>query len=96
MTSTVRRTEETWRSRGSISGTWGKRKGLVEGWREGCSEKGFGGGVGGMFRTLTDLQSIVAVTQVSTGIATILVESGSGENMIVIVPGANDRWGGEE
>ena len=30
---------------------------------------------------------------VSTGIATILVEASSGENMIVIVPGANARLG---
>ena len=30
---------------------------------------------------------------VSTGIATILVEASTGENMIVIVPGANARLG---
>ena len=33
---------------------------------------------------------------ISTGIATIFVESGSGENMIVIVAGANERVTGED
>ena len=33
---------------------------------------------------------------VSTGIATILVEASTGENMIVIVPGANARLGEQD
>ena len=33
---------------------------------------------------------------VSTGIATILVEASTGENMIVIVAGANARLGGQD
>lgn len=38
-----------------------------------------------------DTRHLATVAGVSTGIATIFVESGSGENMIVIVPGANAR-----
>ena len=33
---------------------------------------------------------------VSTGIATILVEASTGENMIVLVPGANARLGEQD
>ena len=42
-------------------------------------------------RLQVDTRHLATVAGVSTGIATIFVESGSGENMIVIVPGANAR-----
>merc|ERR1719195_289374 len=42
-------------------------------------------------RLQVDTRHLATVAGVSTGIATIFVESSSGENMIVIVPGANAR-----
>ena len=42
-------------------------------------------------RLQVDTRHLATVAGVSTGIATIFVEASSGENMIVIVPGANAR-----
>jgi len=43
-----------------------------------------------------DTKHLGTVAGVSTGIATIFVESNSGENMIVIVPGANEKLTAED
>merc|ERR1719431_1998606 len=43
-----------------------------------------------------DTKHLGTVAGVSTGIATIFVESSSGENMIVIVPGANEKLTAED
>jgi len=43
-----------------------------------------------------DIKYLGIVDGISTGIATIFVESSSGENMIVIVPGANERLTAED
>merc|ERR1719412_1182748 len=42
-------------------------------------------------RLQVDTRHLATVAGVSTGIAAIFVEASSGENMIVIVPGANAR-----
>ena len=49
-----------------------------------------------MLEQKVNIKHLGVEKDVSTGIATILVEASTGENMIVIVPGANARLGEED